>query len=310
MLVTEGRSAEAELRVLRFDGTVRHVRFAGEPTRDANGVPVTVFGTVQDVTDRKRAETDLEVAKVQLAAQRLRVDAERQLAVLLQQIIMPAEPVLMPEETRIDVAARYRPASAVAGVGGDWYGIFPLPDARVLLTVGDVAGHGLTAASTMAQLYHALRGLVLTGAGPAELLTWLNVLTAELPSFTVASACCALYDPASRELRWANAGHPSPVLVGSDGPDVLLAPIGTMLGASQTSEYVDSVVTVSPADVVLLYTDGLVERRGEGHDETTAYLLAAAADPGSDLEGYADRILTSARSDTDDDRCLIAVRFR
>jgi serine phosphatase RsbU (regulator of sigma subunit)/PAS domain-containing protein len=309
-LVADGRPAEAEMRVLRFDGTVHHVRFAGEPIHGADGLPVAVFGTVQDVTDRRRAETDLEVARVQLAAQRMRVDAERQLAVLLQQIIMPAEPVLMPEECGIEVAARYRPASAVAGVGGDWYGIFPLPDARVLLTVGDVAGHGLTAASTMAQLYHALRGLVLTGAGPAELLTWLNTLTAELPSFTVASACCALYDPAERELRWANAGHPSPVLVSRAGPDQLQAPTGTMLGASPASEYVDAVVTVSPEDVVLFYTDGLVERRGQGHDETTAHLLAEAADPGPDLEAYADRILDGARSDTDDDKCLIAVRFR
>ena len=309
-LVGDGRSADAEFRIVRADGTVGHVRMAGEPVLDHGGRTVSVHGIVQDVSDRRRAETALEITKVQLAAQRTRVGNERHLASLLQQIILPVEPVVLPGASGVDIAARYRPASVNAGVGGDWYGFLPLPDGRVLMTVGDVAGHGLTAASAMARLYQAWRGLAVTGAGPAELLTWLNTLTCDLPAFTIASACCALYDPAERRLRWANAGHPPPVLVGAGGAAPLRAPIGTMLGAAAGSTYQEAVADVVTGDVVLFYTDGLVERRGQSHDETTVDLLALAADPEPDLDAYLDRVLAGAHSDTDDDTCLIAARFR
>jgi serine phosphatase RsbU (regulator of sigma subunit) len=267
-----------------------------------------VIGIVQDITDRRRAEVGLEVAQVQVAAQRGRVDAERQLAALLQQIIMPVEPVSLPAAAGVDIAARYRPASAAAGVGGDWYGVFPLPGSGVLLTIGDVAGHGLSAASAMAQLHHALHGLAHIGAGPAELLGYLNVMACALPSFTLASACCALYDPADRRLRWANAGHPSPVLVRSGTAEPLAALGGTMLGADSEGRYCEAVLDVAVGDVLLLYTDGLVERRRGGEDEI-APLLAAAARPEDDLGSYVDRLLSGARSDTEDDTCLIAARF-
>ncbi len=250
----------------------------------------------------------LEVAQVQLAARRGRAEAERQLAALLQQIIMPVEPVRLPEAADLDIAARYRPASAAAGVGGDWYGVFPLPGARVLLTIGDVAGHGLSAASAMAQLHHALHGLAHVGAGPAELLGYLNVMACALPSFTMASACCVLYDPADRRLRWANAGHPRPVLVRAGRAQPLAALGGTMLGADSEGSYSEAVLDVGIGDVLLLYTDGLVERR-HGHEDEAGQLLAAAACPDDDLERYVDRVLSRARSDTDDDACLMAVRF-
>jgi len=267
-----------------------------------------VTGVVQDITGRRRAEVALEVAQVQVAAQRGRVDAERQLATLLQQIIMPIEPVRLPASAGVEIAARYRPASAAAGVGGDWYGVFPLPGAGVLLTIGDVAGHGLSAASAMAQLHHALHGLAHIGAGPAELLGYLNVMACALPAFTLASACCALYDPAQRRLRWANAGHPSPVLVRGAAARPLAALGGTMLGADPEGTYSEAFLDVAVGDVLLLYTDGLIERRHGEQDDITP-LLAAAASPEDDLGYYVDRVLSGARSDTDDDTCLMAIRF-
>jgi PAS domain S-box-containing protein len=304
----DGRASEVEFRILQAGGAVRHIRLAGEPVPGADGAPVLVTGVVQDITDRRRAEVALEVAQVQVAAQRGRVDAERQLAALLQQIIMPVEPVRLPAAAGVDIAARYRPASAAAGIGGDWYGVFPLPGSGVLLTIGDVAGHGMSAASAMAQLHHALHGLAHIGAGPAELLGYLNVMACALPTFTLASACCALYDPADRQLRWANAGHPSPVLVRAAATEPLAALGGTMLGADSEGSYSEAVLDVRVGDVLLLYTDGLVERRHGGEDDITP-LLAAAACPEDDLESYVDRVLSGARSDTDDDTCLIAVRF-
>jgi PAS domain S-box-containing protein len=303
----DGLACEVEFRILQAGGAMRHIRLAGEPVPGRDGRPALVTGVVQDVTDRRRVEIALEVAQVQVAAQRGRVDAERQLAALLQQIIMPVEPVRLPAAAGVDIAARYAPASAAAGIGGDWYGVFPLPGSGVLLTIGDVAGHGLSAASAMAQLHHALHGLAHIGAGPAELLGYLNVMACALPSFTLASACCALYDPADRTLRWANAGHPSPVLVRAGTAAPVAALGGTMLGADSDGSYCEAVLDVRVGDVLLLYTDGLVERKHAEDD--IAPLLAAAARPEHDLECYVDRLLSGARSDTDDDTCLIAVRF-
>ncbi len=308
-LVHDGRPAQGEFRVVRPDGAVRHIRIAGEPVIGRGGSVGSVFGTVQDVTEQRRAQTALEIAHIQLAAQRSRAESERQLANLLQQVIMPVEPVRVPRSAGLELAARYRPASPGAGVGGDWYGIFPLPDSRLLFTVGDIAGHGFAAATAMAQLFHALQGLALTGAGSPQLLRWLNAVTCSLSTFTIASACVALYDPADRRLRIANAGHPSPVLVRGGVARALPKPAGTMLGVDADGEYDEVDIGLEPGDVLLLYTDGLIERRRHSPDENVARLLAEAGPAEADLDAYVDRILERVESDTDDDTCILAVRF-
>lgn len=328
-LAKEARSAHDEFRIVRPDGSVRHVRVAGEPVLGAAGtlaatgatkgaataadpeapLVTSVHGTVQDVTEHRRAQTALEITQIQLAAQRSRADSERQLADLLQQVIMPVEPARIPAAAGLEIAARYRPASAGVGVGGDWYGIFPLDGSRLLLTVGDIAGHGFAAATAMAQLYHAMYGLALTGAGTGQLLGWLNTVACSLPEFTLASACCAIYDPAERSLQVANAGHPSPVLSRGGAANALPHPPGTMLGVDADSTYTEESVDLEPGDVLLLYTDGLIERRRHSPEENTDRLLAEAAEPEADLNAFVERILARAEADTDDDTCLVAVRF-
>jgi serine phosphatase RsbU (regulator of sigma subunit)/PAS domain-containing protein len=307
-LIREGRSGHVEVRVLPRTGGVRHIRIGGEPGCDDAGEVVRVYGSVQDVTNRRRTQTALEIAQVQLAARRSRADSERQLAGLLQQVIMPTgqAPDALPG---IALAARYRPASAAAGVGGDWYGAVRLPDGRLLLHVGDVAGHGFPAATAMARLYHALQGLAVTGGDGARLLHWLNKLTCELPEFTIASACCAVYDPAERSLHLASAGHPDPVLVRDGAARPLPKPQGGMLGVDPEGGFEQAEYVIEPGDILLLYTDGLIERRRRAPEENIASLLEHAAHPSEDLEAYADRILRRVRSDTDDDACLLAVRF-
>ena len=307
-LVRDARPGHAEIRVLQPTGAVRHIRIGGDPVTDAAGEVVRVYGSVQDVTDRRRIQTALEIAQVQLAARRSRADSERQLAGLLQQVIMPTgqAPDALPG---IEIATRYRPASAAAGVGGDWYGVTRLSNGKLLLHVGDVAGHGFPAATAMARLYHALHGLAVTGDGSARLLHWLNKLTCELPEFTIASACCALYDPARRVLRLASAGHPNPVLVRGGRATVVPKPQGGMLGVDPHGEFEEQELAVEAGDVLLLYTDGLIERRRRAPEENIASLLDNATRPTEDLEAYADQILDRVRSDTDDDACLLAVRF-
>ena len=307
-LVGEARPGHVEVRVLQEAGAVRHIRFGGDPVVDEAGAVARVYGSVQDVTVRRRAQTALEIAQVQLAARRTRAESERQLAGLLQQVIMPTGPV--PEDVPgIEVVARYRPASAAAGVGGDWYGVNRLADNRILMHIGDVAGHGFPAATAMARLYHAVQGLAVTGAGAARLLHWLNVLTCDLSEFTLASACCAIYDPTLRRLSLSNAGHPSPVFVREGRAEALAKPASGMLGIDEGMEYEERELEITPGDVLLLYTDGLIERRRRAPDENTASLLLFASAPVVDFESYVDDIMANMRSDTDDDACLVAVRF-
>ncbi|WP_194915564.1 SpoIIE family protein phosphatase [Catenulispora rubra] len=312
-LTVERRPAEAEFRILHYGGEPTRVRVMAEPVgAGADGdesEPAAVVGVVQDVTEWRRAETGLEVARVQLAAQRSRADAERQLASALQQAVVPSAARNQPPRSGVQIAARYRPASASAGVGGDWYSVFPLRDDKMLLAIGDVAGHGLPAASAMADLHHGLRGMALAETRPGRLLTLLNELVETMPQFTIASACVLLWDPATRRLTWGNAGHPAPLRIRAGVAKPLYDAVGPMLGADPRAVYEDCEAEVASGDVLLLYTDGLVERRRVGDDETIAHLLHQTRNPDADLDHYADRILDGARSDTDDDVCVLAVRF-
>jgi serine phosphatase RsbU (regulator of sigma subunit) len=342
-LTVERRPAEAEFRILHYNSEPTRVRVAAEPVGgDAEGTPVSIYGSlsglapdeseavesqavpampdavigvIQDVTEWRRAETALEVARVQLAAQRSRADAERQLASALQLAVIPSAARNQPPRSGVQIAARYRPASASAGVGGDWYSVFPLRDDKLLLAIGDVAGHGLPAASAMADLHHGLRGMALAVSQdqmqprPGRLLTLLNELVESMPQFTIASACVLLWDPANRRLTWGNAGHPAPLRIRAGMGTALYDAVGPMLGADPFAVYEDSEAEVESGDVLLLYTDGLVERRRVGDDETIAHLLYQTRYPDADLDRYADRILDGARSDTDDDVCVLAVRF-
>ncbi len=223
--------------------------------------------------------------------------------------IETAGPVRVPDGAGLEIAARYRPASPGAGVGGDWYGILPLPDGRLLFTVGDIAGHGFAAATAMAQLFHALQGLALTGADSGQLLRWLNAVTCSLSTFTIASACVGLYDPADRRLCVANAGHPSPVLVRAGEAAAIPRPAGPMLGVDEGSSFDEETIVLEGGDVLLFYTDGLIERRRHSPDENIDRLLAEASSAEPDLDRYVDRILEHGESDTDDDTCILAVRF-
>jgi PAS domain-containing protein len=314
-LTVERRPAEAEFRILHYGGEPTRVRITAEPVAaetddgQTGTEPGAVVGVVQDVTEWRRAETGLEVARVQLAAQRSRADAERQLASALQQAVVPSAARNQPPRSGVQIAARYRPASASAGVGGDWYSVFPLRDDKLLLAIGDVAGHGLPAASAMADLHHGLRGMALAETRPGRLLTLLNELVETMPQFTIASACVLLWDPATRRLTWGNAGHPAPLRIRAGAATPLYDAVGPMLGADPRAVYEDCEADMASGDVLLLYTDGLVERRRVGDDETIAHLLGQTRHPDADLDRYADRILDGARSDTDDDVCVLAVRF-
>jgi len=224
------------------------------------------------------------------------------------------------EAAGIDVAVRYRPAGQGYLVGGDWYDTLLLPDNNgVLLVVGDVAGHGIDAVTGMVAARNSLRGLAITGAGPADLLRMLNGVMCHLTSGVIGTVVCGLYNPETRVLRWARAGHLPPVLMRGGVARELPLPGGVLLGMDPDACYEEAIQPLEPGDTVLLFTDGLIERRAESIEEVlgefVATVAAGAKAAGPDASesaaaAQADRILASAASDTGDDACLVVVRLR
>jgi serine phosphatase RsbU (regulator of sigma subunit) len=206
------------------------------------------------------------------------------------------------------VAVRYRPAEEEHLVGGDWYDAVLLPSGLIMLCVGDVAGHGIEAATSMVVLRNALRGLAVTGAGPGQLLSWLNIVAHHLTGAVTATAVCGLYDPGRGTLRWARAGHLPPVLVRGTEAGALPLGRGMLLGAVPETSYEEKEVRLEAGDTLLMYTDGLIERRDRSVEESLAHLLSTARLVPPTLDQQLDRLLTYSRSDTDDDTCIVGIR--
>ncbi|MFF8811682.1 SpoIIE family protein phosphatase [Streptomyces pactum] len=308
-LLHHRRPASAALRLRRPDGVTRHIRLVAEPVLGAGGRLVAVRGAYQDISSQHWTEVALAVTRDQLAHTEAQAAERNRLALQLQHAIMPPArgPILAPN---LRVAVRYRPAETEHLVGGDWYDAVVLPSGQVLLCVGDVAGHGIEAATSMVVLRNALRGLAVTGAGPAQLLTWLNTVAHYLTSQITATAVCGLFDPEDRSLRWARAGHLPPVLVRGGEATALPLPEGILLGAVPEARYEEHLLRLDPDDRLLMYTDGLVERRDRSVEHSLGQLVGTAGKHPGDLDTYLDRVLTHSRSDTDDDTCLVGVELR
>ena len=167
----------------------------------------------------------------------------------------------------VRVAVRYIAADPGLDVGGDWYFSAPMPDGDVLLSVGDVGGHGIAATTAMTALRHATAGFAATGCPPQQILAGLNALLCGKAGDQLATAVVARFHPPSGELTWARAGHPPILLANRDGVAPLDQPEGAILGVWPDARYGSSRRHVAPGDVVLLYTDGFVERPGRSVDE-------------------------------------------
>jgi PAS domain-containing protein len=320
--LTEQREAlTVTFRVIHPDDhAIRQIRVFAEPVVDPAGAVVGLRGAFQDVSAHYHTQVALAATRDQLADSEQRVAEEHLLALRLQQAIMPPDehPI---EAAGIDVAVRYRPVGEGHLVGGDWYDTLVLPGQDVLLVVGDVAGHGIDAVTGMVAARNSLRGLAITGAGPAELLRMLNGVMCNLTSGVVGTVVCGLYNPETHVLRWARAGHLPPVLVRGETAAELPLPGGVLLGMDPDAEYEEATLSLRPGDTLLLFTDGLIERRGESIVDVLEEFVAAvtprapggSGEPGEaglSAAAQADRILASAVSDTGDDACLVAVRIR
>ena len=297
------------------DRSIRQIRVFAEPVVDATGTVVALHGAFQDVSAHYHTQVALAATRDQLADSEQRVAEEHLLALRLQQAIMPPdeEPVKV---AGIDVAVRYRPVGEGHLVGGDWYDTLLLPSKDVLVVVGDVAGHGIDAVTGMVAARNSLRGLAITGAGPAELIRMLNGVVCHLTAGVVGTVVCGLYNPDTHLLRWARAGHLPPVLVRGGTAAELPLPGGVLLGMDPDASYEEATQALRPGDTLLLFTDGLIERRGDSIvdvlKEFVATLGPASGPDGQELTAaaQADQILANAVSDTEDDACLVALRIR
>lgn len=235
--------------------------------------------------------------------------AERHVTLELQRAILPlhTEPFDLPG---LRAMVRYLPASRDSRVGGDWYITAEMPGGHVLVAIGDVGGHGLTAAAGMARLRGALAGLAITGSPPQRLVGWLNDLVHHVDPEHTASVVAGYYDPPSRVLTWAQAGHPPMVLVRGGQARALDQPAGILLGAGRGT-YQAASVQLEPKDLLLLYSDGLIERRDRSLDDGLATLTASAAGATGGPEQAIGAVLGALGStDPEDDTCLVALQVQ
>jgi serine phosphatase RsbU (regulator of sigma subunit)/PAS domain-containing protein len=320
LLTRNPDTSTVAFRIVRpDDSSVRQIRVFAEPVTDSAGTVVALRGAFQDVSAHYLTQIALDVTRDQLADTRTRLAEEHLLALHLQHAIMPpdAHPV---EASGIEVAVRYRPVGRGHLVGGDWYDTLLLPvsavnglsardQGRVLVVVGDVAGHGIEAVTGMVTARNSLRGLAITGAGPAELIGMLNNVLCHLTQDVVGTVIAGIYDPGTRILRWARAGHLPPVLVRDQAARALPLPNGILLGMDPDAIYDEATTQLMPGDTLLMFTDGLVERRNESIDATLTEFVAMASGNDATADILADRMIASAVSDTQDDACLVAVRI-
>ncbi|WP_354643992.1 SpoIIE family protein phosphatase [Kitasatospora camelliae] len=230
---------------------------------------------------------------------------ERDTALTLQRSLLPQDVHRTPG---LEIAYRYLPSSVISEVGGDWFDVVPLSGGRVALIVGDVMGHGIRAAATMGQLRTVARTLITLDMEPARVLRRLDDAAGALGEGQFATCVCLVFDPVDRECTVASAGHLPPVVADADGSARLLElPAGAPLGVGGVP-FESTRFTLPEDGVLVLYTDGLVERRGRDLDEGMDLLRRTVASREGSLEQACDAVLTAlgANSGQDDVAVIMA----
>ena len=240
-------------------------------------------------------------------------EAERSLSEALQRSLLTQPP----GSGDLQVAVRYQPAAEQAQVGGDWYDAFLLPDGALTMVVGDVAGHDQDAAASMGQLRNLVRGVAYSvPETPAGVLRTLDHAMDGLDVGVIATAVLAQVQQRTEDgggpvsVRWSNAGHPPPVLIAADGRARLLATDpDLLLGLDHVTDRADHAVQLGPGDSLLIYTDGLVERRGVPLQQGLDWLVGAVdGRHGLDPEELCDHLLGLIEGRAEDDIALLVVR--
>ena len=237
-----------------------------------------------------------------------RYDAEHKTAVAFQRAALPDE---LPAVDGLTVAARYRPATRRATVGGDWYDVLLLDERRVVLVVGDVVGHGMVAAAAMGRLRTAFQVIARLSNDPGVMLSALGQQVDSIPDAFCTTVVCVVVDLETGAMHWCRAGHPPPVLLRADGAELLdqrgLPPLGLVIDAAPPVHE----RRLEPGDRLVLYTDGIVERRGEAIDEGFRRLTVVTEDlsdlqPGELSDALVEALVSGEQAD---DLAVLVVQF-
>ena len=277
------------------DGSIHWIECRGRVTVDADGAPTGTIGVAIDVTAREQ----------QAAAVVRELEEERHLVGSLQQAILPTK---LPSIPGVTLVTRYVATAGPTVVGGDWYAAIPLHDGRLGLAIGDVAGHGLPAVADMADARFSLRALALGEKDPSQLLARLNQVVQVFEDDTLITALYGMIDPVRHTWSYASAGHLPPVLRLADGTTTLL-PTTDQPPLGLPADYRRFETPFPAGATIVLYTDGLVERRGESIEAGLQRLVAACRDGSSDPEELCDellRLLLDEHSNADDAALLVA----
>ncbi|MGW0553217.1 ATP-binding SpoIIE family protein phosphatase [Streptomyces sp. NPDC002926] len=292
-VLRSGTPRTVKSRKVRGGGSYTVSCLPAENLKDGGGV--LVFAA--DVTDHAEA------------AERLRASERRhrETAVTLQRSLLPQE---LEQPDDLCIAATYQPGGTDAAVGGDWYDVITLGAGRTALVIGDVMGRGVRAAAVMGQLRTAVRAYARLDLPPHEVLQLLDGLAAEIDASQIATCVYAVHDPNEGRLVYASAGH-LPVMVRDEDGTVRRAedPTGPPLGTGGWL-HTSGTIALPPGSSAVLYTDGLIERRGEDIDEGVAALERALSGATGTPQVVCDRLIRSlgVTAEHDDDVAVLVVQ--
>jgi PAS domain S-box-containing protein len=302
-LAERTEDSEVEFRIRRPDGGIRNMHVAATTITDPDGRLLVLRGVFSDLTSARATQHELRAAKATIER------ARREATLRVQRALLPDENRLMGTED-YEIVVKYVSAEAGSSAGGDWYETRLRRDGSLFFAVGDVAGHGLDAAAGMARVNNALRGLSATGLTCDQMLGALNRLVCETESpELVASVIAGTIYQGIPVLRWAQAGHPDPVLIRDGSAELLERPAGPMLGASSDSVYGAAQTQLRSGDLLLWYTDGLIGRDASQGLERVCRTAAACPTRSAEefLSALSRRLTPLAAGD---DLCMLAMRVR
>ncbi|MEA2217827.1 MAG: hypothetical protein QOJ35_453 [Solirubrobacteraceae bacterium] len=273
-----------EKRYVGPDGETIWAELSATVFRDGDEQPQFLIGMLQGIGERRVAQT-------------------------LQRSMLTTQ---LPDVDGVELAVRYLPSSADTEVGGDWYDVIPLPDGRVGIVIGDVVGRGIEAAATMSQLRTALRAYAIEGLEPAEVVRKLHRLADHFTEGLGSTLVYLDFDPATRELRYVSAGHLPVLHVDAAGatsflPGARSSPLGTVDAGRDVPQ---ARLVLERGEGVLLYTDGLVERRDIGIMRRLEQLRDAMASAPDELDAALEHVTARLSGDIVrfDDIALLALR--
>ena len=307
LLVQSARDAE-HLRLVRELGLASAMIV---PLR-AHGATLGALTLVSSESGRRYGAADLSLAEELARRAALAIDnallyrREHEAAVTLQRALLPES---LPDVPGLEFAARYEPAAPGLEVGGDWYEVVAREDGKLGIMIGDVAGRGIRAASTMGRLRPAVRGFVADGHPPAEVVRRLDTLIKESERPELTTVLHVLYDPRTGSGEYVRAGHPPAMLRLPDGSVSELRGKGSPpLGILPEADFHVHPIQVPPGSLLLLYTDGLIERRGIDLEEALAGLREAVGGCGASAAGCLDNLARAYGTDrVPDDVAMLAM---